>query len=88
MPFNRRLTARGRRADGKLGILVARYTDDDNAFRPKRVTLRLASGKSLKNAVCHLTDRNLIYTAYDPEPNADGSIDLTMAPCSFAYVEW
>jgi len=80
-------TVAARGADRKLGILVVNYTDDDNAFRPKRVTVRLASGKSLKQALCHLTDRNFIYTAYDPEPNADGSIDLTMSPCSFVYID-
>ena len=81
----RAVAAKG--TDGKLGVLIVNYTDDDNVFRPKRVTLRLASGASLAKATCHLTDRTFIYTAYDPEPNADGSIDLMLMPCSFAYLE-
>ena len=72
--------------DGKLGVLIVNYTNDDNRYTPKRVTLRLKSGESLAKAVCHLTDRTYIYTQFDPEPNEDGSIDLTLMPNSFVYV--
>ena len=80
-------TVAAKGTDGRIGALVVRYTDDDGEYYPKRVTLRLASGASLADATFHMTDRDLVHTAFDPEPNADGSVDVMMYPCSFVLVE-
>ena len=80
-------TVAAKGTDGRIGALVVRYSDDDGEYYPKRVTLRLASGASLADASFHMTDRDLVHTAFDPEPNADGSVDVMMYPCSFVLVE-
>ena len=73
--------------DGRLGVFIVRYTDDNNVVRPTRVTVRLASGRPLASAKLHLTDDVRIHTASYFEPNADGSVDLVLRPCSFAFLE-
>ena len=72
---------------GKLGIFIVRYSDDNNVVRPTRVTVRLGSGRSLAAAKLHLTDDVRIHTASYFEANADGSVDLVLRPCSFAFLE-
>lgn len=72
---------------GRLGIFIVRYSDDNNEVRPVRVTVRLASGRSLAAAKLHLTDDVRIHTATYFESNADGSLDLILRPCSFAFLE-
>ena len=72
---------------GRLGVFIVRYTDDNNVVRPVRVTVRLASGRPLAAAKLHLTDDVRIHTATYFEANADGSVDLVLRPCSFAFLE-
>lgn len=79
------VAARG--GNGKLGIFVIRYDEDNNVVTPIRVTVRLASKHSLANARLHLTDDVCIHTARWFDANADGSIDIVLRPNSFAFVE-
>ena len=73
--------------DGRIGLFAVRYDEDNNVTWPVRLTIRLASGKSLAGAICHLTDDRRIYTETPPEVNDDGSITVTLHPCSFVYIE-
>ena len=77
--------ARG--AGGRLGAFIVRYDEDNNVTHPVRVTIRRASGKSLDGVTCHVTDDVRLYTETPVEANADGSVDLVLRPCSFAYLE-
>ena len=76
-----------RNAEGRLGVFIVRYDEDNNVTSPIRLTVRRASGKPLTDATLHLTDDWRIHTESYFEGNADGSIDLTLHPCSFAFLE-
>ena len=80
------VAARGE--DGRIGLLLARYSEDNNVTRPERVTLRLASARSLADARCHLSDDFRLFTDVPLDINADGSADVELRPNSFALVEW
>lgn len=75
------------RAGEKIGAFIVRYDEDNNVTHSVRVTVRRASGKSLAGATCHLTDDVRLYTETPPQANADGSVDIVLRPCSFAYLE-
>lgn len=76
-----------RNEDGRLGLFVVRYNEDNNVTSPARVTVRLASRKSFAGATLHVTDDCCVNTWMPFVPNADGSVDLILHPCSFAYLE-
>ena len=60
-------------------------------FHLSPMSIRVVStgqeGKSLAGVTCHLTDDVRLYTETPVEANADGSVDLVLRPCSFAYLE-
>ena len=72
--------------DGHAGILVTRYLDDDNVTAIELVKVRV-EGRSLADAICHLTDKVRFYTQIFPKADEDGSITLQMKPNSFAFIE-
>lgn len=74
--------------DGKggWGVFVVRYDEDNNVTAPVRVTLRFTNGDSFARARCRLTDDARVYTETGLLMNSDGSADLVMRPCSFAYI--
>ena len=72
--------------DGHIGILVVRYTDNDNISAPQSVTIK-ADGRSLAKARCHLTDKQYFFSEVIPVCNEDGSITLSFKPNSFAFIE-
>ena len=74
-------------ADGRLGIFLVRYDEDNNVTAPAKVMVRLASGKSLADATCHLTDDIRIATEWRPVPATNGAVIVTLRPCSFAFLE-
>ena len=74
-------------SDGQLGVFIVRYDEDNNVTSPIRLTVRRASGKPLTDAALHLTDDCRIHTESYFEGNADGSVDITLHPCSFAFLE-
>ena len=74
--------------NGRHGAaLVTRFTDDNNVVWERNVRIAVA-GVPLKKAVCHLTDDWRTYTELPAEVCEDGSIVVSMAPCSFVLVEW
>ena len=78
----------GRNAEGKLGILVCRYSMDNNVVAPKYVTVGLAEGKFDSNVRCHLTDEFNMYTEYPVALQPDGTLLLSLTPNSFVFVEF
>ena len=80
-------SAAAKSADGRLGVLIVRYNEDNNVTSPVRIRVALASGASLASADCHLTDDRRIFTRTPLARNADGSADLVLRPNSFAFVE-
>ncbi|MBR4518155.1 MAG: hypothetical protein IKO65_04045 [Victivallales bacterium] len=74
--------------DGSVGVLVTRYTDNDDITAPKPVTLQIPEALRGKTPVCHLTDCLRIYTQVFPKVSADGTLTLRMQPNSFVYIEF
>ena len=77
--------AAAKNKDGKLGILVCRYSDDDNVCGVEKIGVRLASG-SLEGAECHLTDESRLFTEY-PFAVKDGALELLLEPNAFVLIE-
>lgn len=73
--------------DGRLGVFIVRYSDDNNIVETRRVTLALPKGRSFAKARCLLTDAVRTYTETPLILNADGTASVKMQPNSFAYVE-
>ena len=80
------VAARG--ADGRLGILVTRYNDDNNITSPDRCVIRLARGAFARPARAALTDDARLNTLTRLVPEADGSLVLSLEPNAFVYVEY
>ena len=84
---NEAVTAVAAFSEGKVGVLVTRYCDDDNVTAPEKVTLRLGKG-AFSGIVRHfVTDAFHSGSAMTVLPEKDGSLVLSMEPNSFAYVE-
>ncbi len=69
---------------GKTALYIARYTDDNNVRNDITIRLNLPKAEHYR---CHLTDDWRIYTEYPLEVTADGFIELTLVPSSFAFIE-
>ncbi len=82
-----RVTA-ARDAEGHLGILVSRYTMDDNITATKDVKVSLASGRFGKTVRCHITDEFNMYTEYPVALQPDGTLLLQLEPDSFVFIEY
>lgn len=83
-----RVTA-ARNADGHLGILVSRYTMDDNITSVKDVTVQIADGARFDSRVrCHITDEFNMYTEYPVALQPDGTLLLSLQPHSFVFIEF
>ena len=72
-------------AAGNLGLIVCRYTDDNNVVSPKRVTVKCEQ-TSFVDSIVHLTDSVCSYTEVVPEVGSDGSVAVNMEPNSFFYI--
>lgn len=81
-----RVTA-ARDNEGHLGVLVSRYTLDDNVTSNRNVTVRLASGSFGSSVRCHITDRFNMYTEYPVALQPDGTLILGLEPDSFVFIE-
>lgn len=73
-----------RSATGKIALYVSRYSNDDNVRNDLTVRIELPKGVRYR---CHLTDDWRIYTEFPLEVKGDGSIELTLVPSSFAFIE-
>ena len=67
--------------------LVTRYTDDNNVAWERAVSVAVC-GVRLRKVSCRVTDAWHTYTDVPAEIGADGSILLSMEPCSFVLLEW
>ncbi|NLB70085.1 MAG: hypothetical protein GX804_10485 [Lentisphaerae bacterium] len=76
-----------RNKEGCLAIFIARYSHDNNIVATVPVQIRLADGRSLGNARCHLTDAVRSYTEVSLITHEDGSATVRMQPNSFALIE-
>lgn len=74
-------------ARGNLAVWLARYSDDNNVFSWRNLRLCLPKDYSNARIVCHMTDDICTYTEIAIDRNADGLIELTLVPNSFAFVE-
>ena len=75
--------------NGRHGaVLVSRYNVDNNVTWNRPVRIRLAGGAKFGKVRCHLTDAWRTYTEVPLEAGPDGSVVLSLEPCSFAFVEW
>lgn len=74
-------------ADGKLGILVTRFADDDNITAAEKVTLRLGSGVFEGRVRAYVTDMHHLHSATHLFLEADGSVTFNLLPNSFAFIE-
>lgn len=82
-----RVTA-ARNDEGRLGILVSRYTMDNNLTSAMNVTVSLASGKFDRSVRCHITDQFNMYTEYPVALQPDGTLLLSLEPDSFVFIEF
>lgn len=73
--------------DGKWGVFIVRYDEDNNVTSPVLLSIKFASTGSFNGARCYLTDDARIYTLKGLVQAEDGSVSLRMRPCSFAYIE-
>lgn len=73
--------------DGRLGVFVVRYHDNNNLVDTRRVTLSLPKGRSFAKARCLLTDAVRTHTETPLILNADGTASVKMQPNSFAFIE-
>lgn len=72
--------------EGRFGLLVSRYHDDDNVVRMKRVRVRV-EGTRLDGLYAHVVDSVSLFTERPLEVNADGTADLLLEPHAVVYVE-
>ena len=73
--------------DGGLGILVARFVDDDNVTAPEKVSLRLACGGFGGRVRAYVTDGVRLHSPIHLTPDHKGTVSFSLAPNAFAYVE-
>jgi len=76
-------------ADGRMGLLLARFNDDDNITAAECVTLRLANGAKFPATVrTYMTDSTERNTLCRHVAEPDGSLVLRLESNAFVYVEW
>ncbi len=77
-------------AEGKMGLFIARFHDDNNIVETKSVKITVPKGVKVdwKKARCHVTDNESIYTETRLILNKDGSATVKLQPLSFAFIEF
>ena len=70
---------------GRFGVYLARYSDDDNSVRMKRVRVSVV-GASLDGLFSHVIDSNRLFTEVPLEADADGSVVLDLEPSCVVYL--
>ncbi len=69
---------------GRLGILVTRYTDNNNVVTPKKVKVNV-KGMKINEAIGHRTDKHHLFTEVPVKVNG-GTIEFSLDPASFIYL--
>ena len=73
---------------GRLGVMVVRYTDDDNLTASEKLTVRILAGRAFGAETMVLrTDDTRANSCVWKDPEADGSLVLSLPPNSFVYIE-
>ena len=73
--------------NGRMALLIARYSDDDNVSDIGSVTVRVP-GKQVTDVRCHMTDLVRTYTEVPVGVDHAGQMSLRMMPWSFALIEF
>lgn len=85
---NELVTATAARADdGRLGVLVTRFSDDDNLTAPEKMTLRPRKGVLAGRVRAYVTDVHRLHSPEHLFIDDDGSVSLNLLPNSFAFIE-
>ena len=86
-PSGETVVATAAQKNGRTGVLVTRYTDDDNRVSPVSVRVFLPTGASGDIVRGFVTDGFHAGAAKTFLPESDGSLILSMLPNSFVYLE-
>ena len=70
---------------GRFGLYLARFSEDDNSVRMKRVKV-CVNGVSLSGLFAHFVDSNRHFTEVPLEAEADGSAFLSLEPNCIVYI--
>ena len=73
--------------DGSLGILVTRFTDDDNITAPEKVSVRLSKGGFCGRVRAYVTDGVRLHSPVPLVSDPQGVASFNLAPNAFAYIE-
>ncbi|MGP1437108.1 MAG: GH39 family glycosyl hydrolase [Phocaeicola sp.] len=71
--------------DGKIGILISRYSNDDNTSSVEKYKISIAN-ESIQSAIGHLTDTSHLYTEV-PVNVENGEIEVLLEPNAFIFIE-
>ena len=74
-------------ADHSLGVLITRFTDDNNITSAETVTLKLASGRFAGRVRGYVTDGTRMHSPVHLFVEPDGSVSFSLLPNSFIYIE-
>ena len=73
--------------DGRLGILVTRFTDDDNITAPEKVSVRISNGVFAGRVRAYVTDDMRLHSSIHLFVDNAGGVSFGLAPNAFAYIE-
>ena len=73
--------------DGRLGILLCRYTYDNNVVAAEDYVIRRSDGRPFGEAIGHLTDFVRTYTEVPLERTEDGALKIRLYPDAFVLIE-
>lgn len=76
-------------SDGKRGaVFVSRYSDDNNVVWKRKVRITADAPVFSGTVSCHMTDAFRSHTEVEAELEDGASLSITLAPRSFALLEW
>ena len=70
---------------GRVGLVLSRYSDDDNSVLMKRVRVRVA-GAPLGGCFAHIVDSRRFFTEEPLDVEADGSALMDLEPNCIVYI--
>lgn len=75
-----------RDASGAVALFISRFSVDNNVTDPEKYVVSVP-GKDLSKAVCHVTDRDFLFTEQPLSIADDGSAYIWAQPNSFMLIE-
>jgi len=73
---------------GALGLLLARFSDDNNIVETRRVRVAVPQGIKAENVRCHVTDAVRTYSETPVADNGDSTVTVKLQPLSYAFLEF